>query len=112
MCQSRKEDELNAGKIEIGTDRSLFDGLAILQETALCEEYMGKFPVIFISLKGVDGLSFANARDMLWEIILKELRRLQYLLQDSPLSQLDKESFIGLMTAGQAILWYKNRFHC
>lgn len=63
MCQSRKEDELNAGKIEIGTDRSLFDGLAILQETALCEEYMGKFPVIFISLKGVDGLSFANARN-------------------------------------------------
>ena len=98
--------------LEIGCDKSLFNGLKVSREKELCEEYMGKFPVIFISLKGVDGLSFANARDMLWEIILKELRRLQYLLQDSPLSQLDKESFIGLMTAGQAILWYKNRFHC
>lgn len=84
---------------EIGADKSLFDGLAISRETALCEEYMGKFPVIFISLKGVDGLNFANARDMLWEIILKELRRLQCLLQDERLSQLDKESLIGLMTA-------------
>lgn len=84
---------------EIGADKSLFDGLAISQETALCEEYMGKYPVIFISLKSVDGLSFANARDMLWEIILKELRRLQYLLQGDRLSPLDKESFIGLTTA-------------
>lgn len=91
---------------EIGADKSLFDGLAISQETALCEEYMGKFPVIFISLKGVDGLSFANARDMLWEIIRKELRRLQYLLQDDRLSQLDKESFLSLMTAeaGDAVI--------
>ena len=83
----------------IGADKGLFEGLAISQETALCEEYMGKFPVIFLSLKGVDGLSFANARDMLWEIILKEVRRLQYLLQDDCLSPLDKESLIGLMTA-------------
>ena len=84
---------------EIGADKSLFDGLAISQETALCEEYFGKFPVIFISLKGVDGLSFANARDMLWEIIRKELRRLQCLLQDDRLLQLDKESFVSLLTA-------------
>ena len=84
---------------EIGADKSLFDGLAISQETALCEEYFGKFPVIFISLKGVDGLSFANARDMLWEIICKELRRMQCLLQDDRLLQLDKESFVSLLTA-------------
>ena len=45
---------------EIGADRTLFDGLAISKETALCEEYMGKFPVIFISLKGVDGLTFCG----------------------------------------------------
>lgn len=91
---------------EIGADKTLFDGLTISQETALCEKYSGKFPVIFISLKGVDGLSFANARDMLWEIIQKELRRLQYLLQDDRLPQLDKKSFIDLTTAeaGDAVI--------
>ena len=46
---------------EIGADKTLFDGLAISKETALCEAYMGKFPVIFISLKGVDGLTFEDA---------------------------------------------------
>lgn len=84
---------------EIGADKSLFDDLEISKETSLCETYMGKFPVVFVSLKGVDGLTFANARDMLWEIIRKEVRRLQYLLQDDCLSQMDKESFISLMTA-------------
>lgn len=84
---------------EVGTDKTLFDGLVISQETALCEKYMGKFPVIFISLKGVDGLTFANARNMLWEVIRKETRRLQYLLEDGRLSELDRESLISLMVA-------------
>lgn len=84
---------------EIGADKSLFDGLAISWEAALCEEYMGKFPVILISLKDVDGSDFANARDMLWEIIQKELRRRQYLMQDDRLSRLEKESFMSLATA-------------
>lgn len=84
---------------EAGTDRTLFDGLTISKETALCEEYMGKFPVIFISLKGVDGLNFANAQDMLWEVIQKELRRLRYLLQDDHLSKLDRENFMSLTAA-------------
>ncbi len=82
---------------EVGTDKTLFDGLVISQEMALCEKYMGKFPVIFISLKGVDGLTFDNARAMLWEVIRKETRRLQYLLKDDRLSELDRESFISLM---------------
>lgn len=46
--------------LEVGTDKSLFDELAISKETALCEAYMGKFPVVFISLKGVDGLAFED----------------------------------------------------
>ena len=46
---------------EIGADTTLFDGLTISKETALYERYMGKYPVIFISLKGVDGLSFEEA---------------------------------------------------
>ena len=43
---------------EIGTDKTLFDGLAISEEKELCEAYMGKFPVVFVSLKDVDGLTF------------------------------------------------------
>lgn len=48
---------------EIGTDQTLFDGLYISKNQELSEEYMGKFPVIFLSLKGVDGLTFDNAKD-------------------------------------------------
>ncbi|MDO4297630.1 MAG: AAA family ATPase [Lachnospiraceae bacterium] len=81
---------------ELGTDKTLFEGLAISEETGLCEKYMGKFPVVFISLKSVDGLSFSNARDTLWEVIQKELRRLQYLIQDDRLSELDRDSFLSL----------------
>ena len=54
---------------EIGADGTLFDGLAISRETALCEAYMGKFPVVFVSLKGVDGLTFEDAYIMLKTII-------------------------------------------
>ena len=39
---------------ETGADESLFDGLYIAQNKALCEEHMGKYPVIFLSLKSVD----------------------------------------------------------
>ena len=58
---------------EIGADKTLFDGLLISQETALCEEYMGKFPVVFVSLKGVDGLTFEDAYGMLRRIIRAEV---------------------------------------
>ena len=46
---------------EIGTDESLFDGLYIKKNKKICEEYMGKFPVIFISLKNVEGITFETA---------------------------------------------------
>ena len=72
---------------EIGADKTLFDGLAISQETALCEAYMGKFPVIFISLKGVDGLTFEDAYGMLRRIIRAEVSRLQMLLDSERISE-------------------------
>ncbi len=76
---------------EIGADKALFDGLAISQETALCEAYMGKFPVIFISLKGVDGLRFEDAYGMLRRIIRAEVSRLQMLLDSERISEDDKK---------------------
>lgn len=64
---------------EIGTDKTLFDGLAISKETALCGTYMGKFPVVFISLKDVDGLTFETAYGMLRRILQAEMSRLCFL---------------------------------
>ena len=76
---------------EIGTDKTLFDGLAISQETALCEEYMGKYPVIFISLKGVDGLTYELAIERFKTIIQEETIRLHSLLQEDLLSSFDRK---------------------
>ena len=72
---------------EIGADKTLFDGLLISRETALCEAYMGKFPVIFISLKGVDGLTFEDAYGMLRRIIRAEVSRMQMLLNSERISE-------------------------
>ena len=78
---------------EIGADKTLFDGLLISQETALCEAYMGKFPVIFISLKGVDGLTFEDAYGMLRRIIRAEVSHHQYLRDSERISREEKEAF-------------------
>ena len=78
---------------EIGADKTLFDGLLISQETALCEEYMGKFPVVFVSLKGVDGLRFEDAYGMLRRIICTEALRHQYLRDSERISREEKEAF-------------------
>ena len=68
---------------EIGTDKSLFDGLRVSEEKALCETYMGKYPVVFVSLKGVDGITFEDAYGMLRVLLRAEMRRMSF-LQDSP----------------------------
>lgn len=74
---------------DIGTDKTLFDSLAISQETALCEEYLGKFPVVFISLKGVDGLNYQEAYGALCQILRFEMYRLHFLTDSDKV--LDKE---------------------
>ena len=75
---------------EIGQDKSLFDGLAISRETNLCQKYMGRFPVIFVSLKGVSGADFAAARAMLVSLLRDEARRFLYLLKSDRLAKQDK----------------------
>ena len=76
---------------EIGRDQTLFDGLAISERQDLCEEYMGKFPVVFMTLKGVDGLNFKSAYGMLCEIIGDEARRLRFLETSELLAQDEKD---------------------
>lgn len=78
---------------EIGSDARLFDGLYIAQNKELCAKYLGKYPVIFISLKGVNADSFAKAKVMLAKIINEEARRFQFLLDSDKLTQIDKKLF-------------------
>ena len=84
---------------EIGTDTSLFDGLYISQNKYICAEHMGKYPVIFLSLKGVDGLTFSKAKSMLKIIIKDEADRHYYLKTSEKLSPIDKEEFQKILTA-------------
>ena len=82
---------------EIGTDKSLFDGLKIAENKELCAEYQGQFPVIFISLKSVDGLTFASAAAALRTVIGREASRFQFLRDSDKLSKEDRESYEALI---------------
>ena len=78
---------------EIGAEKSLFQGLYISEQEKLCAEYMGKYPVIFLSLKGVEGLHFADAQKMLMTIINNEVRRHYYLKTSDKLTVEDRKQF-------------------
>lgn len=82
---------------EPGTDKKLFLNLKISEETALCEEYMGKYPVISVSLKGMNAGNYEKALEMAVEVIRSEARRFQYLLDSKRLTSYDKEAFIALL---------------
>ena len=82
---------------ELGTDKKLFSKLKISEETALCEEYMGKYPVISVSLKGMNAGNYEKALEMAVEVIRSEARRFQYLLDSERLTSYDKEAFIALL---------------
>ena len=84
---------------EIGCDGKLFDGLEIAGEKELCEKYMGKYPVISISLKGVEAENWEEARDMIAEVIREEARRFQFLFDSDRLTEIDKEFFSLLLKA-------------
>ena len=86
---------------EIGTDKSLFDGLYISQNKSLCDEYMGKYPVIFLTLKGVEGLTFAKAKSMLSEIIKDEADRHYILNLSEALTSVDREAFMKILTGNE-----------
>ena len=75
---------------EIGADETLFEGLQISTETELCEKYMGKYPVVFLSLKGVDGLTFEEARGRLRSVIREEMYKLRFLLDSDKIPESEK----------------------
>ena len=75
---------------EIGADETLFEGLQISQETELCEKYMGKYPVVFLTLKGVDGLTFEEAKGRLRSVIREEMYKLRFLLDSDKIPESEK----------------------
>ena len=80
---------------ETGKDPELFEGLKIAQEKDLCEKYMGKFPVISISLKSVGGLQYETAVTALRRVIGNEACRFGFLTDSEWLGQNDKELIFG-----------------
>ena len=82
---------------EIGSEPMLFDGLKIMQEKSLCEKYMGKFPVISISLKSVDGLKYDSAVAALRTVIGNEAGRFRFLRESPKLDEDDRNSYNQLV---------------
>ena len=83
---------------EMGSDASLFDGLYIAENKALCEEYMGKYPVIFLSLKSVEGLTFEDARYRMIELISIEAERFGFLADSEHLSENERERYKAMIS--------------
>ena len=81
---------------EIGADVSLFDGLQIAKNKKLCEEYQGKYPVIFLSFKNVEGLTFADAQYRLAELIAGEAECFAFLAQSDKLTENERSLYCGL----------------
>lgn len=90
---------------EIGSDRTLFAGLDISKEEALCEKYMGKFPVISISLKSVDGLTYGDACAALRPVIGMEAMRFSFLNESDKLTDDEKKMYRALVNVN-----YKGQF--
>lgn len=81
----------------IDSDPSAFKGLKIMNEEALCEKYMGQYPVISISLKGINGQTYETAFKMAIRVINEAASRVEYLLESTRLSENDKNSFRELL---------------
>lgn len=83
---------------EIGTDQSLFEGLYISKNKALFDAYMGKYPVISISLKGVNADSYENARSLLKRIVMEEAKMHRIIMSGNRLDDIDKAEYMSLVT--------------
>ena len=83
---------------EIGADASLFDGLYIAENKELCEEYLGKYPVIFLSLKSVEGLTFEDAKYRMTELIGLEAERFGFLEDSEHLSENEKKRYKAIIS--------------
>ena len=83
-------------------DHSIFDGLEITKDTKLCEEYMGKYPVIFVSLKGINAAAYKDAFEFAVQIIKRVAGNFQFLLESESLSDYDKSEYRELLDSGMS----------
>ena len=83
----------------IHSDQTLFEGLKVTEETELCEKYMGKFPVIFISLKGIEALTYEDAFHTAVQTINRAASEVDYLEKSNVLSDADKGLFKELLNS-------------
>ncbi len=83
-------------------DHSIFDGLEITKDTKLCEEYMGKYPVIFVSLKGINAAAYKDAFEFAVQIIKRVAGNFQFLLESESLSDYDKLEYRELLDSGMS----------
>ena len=81
----------------LGGDKRMFDGLDISKETALCEEYMGKYPVISVSLKGIDARYYETAYQKVVQVIMEVAARFYFLLDSENLNEHDKAAYRKLL---------------
>lgn len=84
---------------DIYGNRDIFKGLEIAEETELCRQYMGQFPVIYLSLKGISANTYHGAVGMAIQMINAEVRRFQYLLDSKKLTKYDKEIVLKLLNS-------------
>lgn len=83
---------------EVSGDKSIFEGLRVAQEKELCEKHMGKYPVVFISLKGVDGLTFEDAYERLRRLIRDEALRLNVLRDSTAITEEERNAYLRLVS--------------
>ncbi len=86
----------------IERDQSIFDGLEISKDAKLCEEYMGKYPVISISLKGINAATYEDAFDFAVQIMKNAAGKMQFLLESGNLSDFDKAEYKKLLDSGMS----------
>ena len=86
----------------IEREQSIFDGLEISKDTKLCEAYMGKYPVISISLKGINAATYEDAFDFAVQIMKNAAGKMQFLLESGNLSDFDKSEYKKLLDSGMS----------
>lgn len=83
-------------------DKSIFDGLEILKDQKLCDEYMGKYPVISVSLKGINAAAYEGAFDFAVQIMQRAAEAFQFLCDSECLSEHDKEAYKKLLDSNMS----------
>lgn len=100
-CPRRFGKSLNMNMLqpffEIGSDKSVFEGLKISEEKELCDKYMGKFPVISISLKGIEGQNFQTAREAMQYVVGSEIRRFSFLTESEKLDAGERKMYDSMV---------------